>query len=199
MIKAVLLLFLPVRTWEGIEAARRTFLFVLFVYLLPMVALSVAGEVFGRNWLTKPTPDSPGLPFPQDLAVRYGTAAFCAGLVMVLLSAWLVKSVSETFHNRHGFAHCFKLVTYSLGPFFLLRVLDAVPHISPWIPFSIGMICSASVFYYGIPYFLKPDPPHAFGVFLTGVILMTMAGFLTRFFTILVLQGKLHFHGVGGA
>ena len=199
MIKAVLLLFLPVRTWEGIETAGRTFLFVLFVYLVPMVALSVGGEVFGRNWLTKTTPDNPDIPFPQDLAIRYGASAFAAGLVMVLLSAWLVKAVSETFHNRHGFAQCFKLTAYSLGPFFVCRLLDAIPHISPWIAFSIGIICSASVFYYGIPYFLKPDPPHAFGVFLTGVILMAMAGVLTRFFTILVLQGKLHFHGAGGA
>ena len=40
MIKALLLLIRPVPTWEGIATAGRGILFVLFLYLLPLILLT---------------------------------------------------------------------------------------------------------------------------------------------------------------
>src|SRR5437773_3289325 len=51
MIKALLLIFEPIATWERIWRARRGLIFVLLLYLLPMLALVCAGEGYGlHHW-----------------------------------------------------------------------------------------------------------------------------------------------------
>src|SRR5689334_2248135 len=47
MIKALLLIFDPVNSWERVVRAQRGLLFVLVLFLLPLVALSCAGEGYG--------------------------------------------------------------------------------------------------------------------------------------------------------
>ena len=44
MIKALLLIFEPIATWEGIFRARRSLLFILVIYLLPLLLLTSAAE-----------------------------------------------------------------------------------------------------------------------------------------------------------
>ena len=48
MIRAILLIFDKGSTWERIVKAKRGLGFVLLVYLLPVVAMSVAGELLGK-------------------------------------------------------------------------------------------------------------------------------------------------------
>ena len=47
MIKALLLIFAPMATWDGIAQARRSLRFVLGVYLLPMLLLVAAVNCYG--------------------------------------------------------------------------------------------------------------------------------------------------------
>jgi len=77
---------------------------------------------------------------------------------------------------------------------FLVRLLDAFPFMNPWATFAIGIILSAAVLYSGIPRMLEPDPPHAFGLYITSAMLLIIIGGLGRFLTILVLDGKLNLH-----
>ena len=47
MIKALLLIFDPIATWEGILRARRGMVSILVVYLLPLLLLTSACEGYG--------------------------------------------------------------------------------------------------------------------------------------------------------
>ena len=47
MIKALLLIFEPIATWEGIFRARRSLAFILVIYLLPLILLASAAEGYG--------------------------------------------------------------------------------------------------------------------------------------------------------
>ena len=47
MIKALLLIFDPTATWEGIFLARRKMAFVLVAYLCPLLLVASAAEGFG--------------------------------------------------------------------------------------------------------------------------------------------------------
>ena len=63
-------------------------------------------------------------------------AQILLSLGVVFCGASLLKSIGETFHGRHTYTQAFTAVAYSLGPFFLLRLLDVFPGISPWV--SLG-------------------------------------------------------------
>jgi hypothetical protein len=47
MIKALLLIFRPVQTWGGIDAANRSIGYVLCVHLLPLLLLTSLAEGYG--------------------------------------------------------------------------------------------------------------------------------------------------------
>ena len=195
MIKALLLIFNPGTTWDGIVRARKTFLSVLVLYLLPLAVLSIGGELWGvLEWGRRQQFTHELKPIPRELAISYGTAQFALSMVFVFTGALVIKGAGETFHSRHTYPQCFTLVAYTLSPLFLIRLLDAYPLISPWLTFGIGITFSIAALYSGIPRVMEPDPPHTFGLFFTGALLLAIIGGLTRLLTLLVLQGRLKLH-----
>ena len=66
---------------------------------------------------------------------------------------------------------------------FVLRLLDAFPSMNAWATYTIGIILSIAVMYQGIPRVMEPDPPHAFGLYITSGLLLAMVGGLGRFVT----------------
>ena len=111
-------------------------------------------------------------------------------LAAVFFSANVLKSIGETFHGRHTYTQAFTAVAYSLGPLFLLRLLDAFAAVSPWVSWSIGIILSIGVLYQGLPRTMEPDPSHAFGLYLMSALMLVMVTGLVRFVTASDLQGK---------
>jgi Yip1 domain len=191
MIKALLLILAPIRTWTGIARARRNVLFVLFLFLVPWLALSILGELYGHNYLVTHRPEGEAKPVSDELMIRYGGVQFVAGLIVVFLCAGIIKILSDTFHNRHTYTQCFAVAAYALSPLLLFHLADAIPGLNPWITFAVGMIFSISTLYHAIPLVLKPDPPHAFGLFLMSTILLVMVSGLARAFTWMVLQERI--------
>lgn len=192
MIRAILLIFDPGSTWERIVKAKRGLGFVLLIYLLPVLVVSVAGELLGKVHFGVLQDYGEAAPISERLLAVYGAVQFLTSLVVVILVAVLVKSMAGTFQPRHTYGQCFKVVAYSFGPFFLLRLADAFPVVNPWLSFSVGIIFSQRALYSGIPRVVDPDPPNAFGLYLTSGLLLTMMAGLARFFTLLVLRGKIH-------
>ena len=192
MIRAILLIFDPGGTWERIVKAKRGPGFVLLVYLLPAVAMSVAGELWGKAHFGVMQEYEEAAPISEKLLAVYGAVQFLTSLVVVILVAVLVKSMAGTFQPRHTYGQCFKVVAYAFGPFLLLRLADAFPLVNPWLSFSVGIILSQRALYSGIPQVVDPDPPNAFGLYLTSGLLLTMMAGLARFFTLLVLHEKIH-------
>jgi hypothetical protein len=54
----------------------------------------------------------------------------------------------------------------------------------------LGVILVAKVLYIGIPRVMEPDPPHAFGLYLTSVLLLTMTTGLMNFICYWWMLGK---------
>lgn len=194
MIKALLLIFAPSWTWERIARSRRNIVFITFLYLAPTIALSLFAELAGHNYLVPRFADSGAKTIPQNVALNHGAIQFAAGLFVAFLVARLIKLLSETFHNRNTYTQCFTVTAYALGPFYLFHIFAAVPVLSEWIPFVVGVFFSFSTLYYAIPNVLKPDPPHAFGLFLMSGIFLTLVSLLARMAILLALSGKVHFH-----
>ncbi len=193
MIKALLLIFNPVGTWDEIVRTRRHLAFVFTLYLLPLLVLTGAGEGWGlAHWGKMQGDIVPHLRlFTLGEVVIFEAAQLLVSLLIVFVGAKLVQSMGETFHGRHTYAQAFTTVAYGLSPLFLFRLLDAVSRVSPWVSWAIGIILSIGVLYHGVPRVMQPDPPHAFGLFLMSCLLLVAGTGLTRFVTAWYFAGKL--------
>jgi hypothetical protein len=190
MIKALLLIFEPIATWERIWRARRSLTFVLLLYLLPMLALACAGESYGLLHWGRLREVGPRKFYAAGETAVFEVIQFLLFLVVVFIGAKMIKSIGETFHGHHTFTQAFVTVAYGLSPLFLLHLLNMVKDISPWVPWGIGIFLSVMVLYQGVPRMMEPDPSHAFGLYLMGSLLLFLTTGLTRFVTAWYLQGK---------
>ena len=190
MIKALLLIFEPTATWERILRARRGAAFIFGFYLFPMLVVTSVVEGYGLYHWGQARDFGVRKTFLPGEAVLFELLQFVLYLGVVFVGAKLLKALGETFHGRHNFTQAFAAVTYGLGPLFLLHLLDGLRDISPWVPWAIGILLSLGVLYQGVPRMMDPDPSHAFGLYLTGSLLLLLISGLVRFITAWYLQGK---------
>jgi hypothetical protein len=191
MIKALLLIFEPIATWEGIYRARRSMTFILAIYLLPLLLLVAVGEGYGLVHWGKWQSNFPHLKkFSVHEAVVVESAQFLLSLLVIFTGAAMIKSLGETFRGRHTYTQTFTAVAYGLSPFFVLRLLDAASGINPWVGWSIGILLSIATLYYGVPRMMEPDPAHAIGLFFMSALLLMLVTGLARFLTDAYLRGK---------
>jgi hypothetical protein len=191
MIKALLLVFEPIATWEGIYRAQRSIRFILFAFLIPLLLLTTAGEGFGLvNWGKWQEEIGRLKKFSLQEAVVVETSQFVLSLVIVFVGANMVKSVGETFRGRHTYTQAFATVAYSLSPLFLLRLLNAFSGVSPWAGWIIGILLVSAALYHGVPRMMEPDPSHAFGLYFMSSLLLALFTGLVQFVTAAYLQGK---------
>jgi uncharacterized membrane protein YecN with MAPEG domain len=95
-----------------------------------------------------------------------------------------------TFHTRNTYQEAFTVVAYALSPFLLLRLLDAFTPISPWMSWAIGIFLTLAALYHGVPQVMQPDPPQAFGLYLTTALLMVSMTAVMGFIAASYLQGR---------
>ena len=195
MIKALWLIFHPVATWERIARAQRGLVFIVVVYLLPLLGLTSAFEGYGLvHWGKMQAAVVRLKRFSPGEAVIFEAVQLGLWLGIVFLGATLVKALGKTFRGRYSYLQTFTLVftvvAYGLSPLFLLRLLDAFTAVSPWVSWSIGFLLSMAVLYHGVPRVMQPDPPQAFGLYvMTSVLLCFITG-LARFLTAWYLEGR---------
>jgi hypothetical protein len=195
MLNALLLILEPMVTWEKIHRAGRGMVFVLLLYLLPLVLLTSVAEGYGLVRFGKKRGEvmevSQRKLFTRGEVVIFETAQVLLSLVVVFVSANMLKSIGETFHGRHTYTQAFIAMAYGLSPLFLLRMLDALAFVNPWVTWSVGVLLSIKVLYHGVPRMMEPDPPHAFGLFLMSALVVVLITGMVRFVTWWYLIGRL--------
>src|SRR5438552_2071045 len=175
MIKALLLIFEPMSTWERIFRAHRSLMFILAVYLLPLLAVTSAGEAYGLvHWGKWQGQVEHLKKFSVGEAVIFEAAQVLLSLLVVFIGAQLMKAIGETFHGRHTYTQVFTTVAYGLSPLFTMRLFDAFPRISHWVTWTAGILLSVAVLYQRVPRVMQPDPSHALGLYLVSAILLVI-------------------------
>jgi hypothetical protein len=194
MIKALFLTFKPGEGWERVAQARRGVGYILVAYLLPLLLLVTVvegwGLVFWGKWQT-----TVGMIkiFTVGEAAVYETVQFLFTLAAVFICAYILKIVGETFRGRYTYTQTFTVAAYGLSPVFWLRLFDALPRLSPWITWCIGITLSIWVLYQGLPRVMLPDPGHVLGLCYVGSFLFFLTTGLVRLLTALYLQGGVDF------
>lgn len=191
MIKALFLIFEPVAAWDRVALSRRGLGFIVTFYLLPMMAIVGAVEGYGLvEWGHWQSGINAKKFFTRPEAVVAETAEMLMMGVAVVVCAHMIKALSETFRGGQTYTQAFKVAIYGMSPLFLMRLLDAAPKMSPWIPWALGAMLCVKVLYSGVPRVMQPDPPHAFGLFVMSSLLVVMVTALERFVTAGYLAGN---------
>lgn len=190
MIKALMLIFEPGMAWEGIALAKKSVRQVFYGFLVPIIFLSIAGEMAGIFFWGRHQELQGNMKLPRNQAIAYGICETILSFGMVFIGAKIVKSLAQNVHIRHTFNQAFTVVAYSFAPLFLVRLLDAFPAINPWATFGVGMALCVATLYHGVPRILQPDPPNAFGLYLVSALLLTGVAGLARFLSWLLLSDR---------
>ena len=194
MIKTLLLVLYPAATWDRIVLAKRGWLTILLFFLLPLWVLAGVAEGYGLVHWGKPGGEfSHVKSFSHSQALIFEFLQLLLMLILVLVSARLIRAVGETFHGRHTFNQAFTVTAYGLSPFFVLRILDISPGVSSWMYWAtwiISMFLCFGTMYHGIPRVMQPDPPQAFGLYVVSSFLLMMISGLVRFLTFWYIAGN---------
>jgi hypothetical protein len=59
-----------------------------------------------------------------------------------------------------------------------------------WATWGVGALMTFAILYHGVPKVMLPDPPHAFGLYLTSTTFLLMVSGLIRFLTFSYVAGK---------
>ncbi len=200
MIKA-LFLFFDATAWDRLAQERRSVGFICTSYLLPLLLVVSAVEGGGLMYWGKWQPGV-GLirKFTAAEVTLFEVAQLLLTLAVVFVCAHLVKILGETFHDRHSYTQAFTVVAYTLCPIFLFRLLDVFPMMNPWVPWAIGIVLSIWIYYQGLPRVMKPDPSHAFELYMISSMILVSTTGLVRLLTALCLRGRIDFaHSYLGA
>jgi hypothetical protein len=190
---AWLLIFDPT-AWDRMAQERRGAGFILARYLLPLLLVVSAVEGGGLMHWGKWQPVVGVIrKFTVGEVILYELAQLLLTLAVVFVCAHLVKMLGETFHDRHTYTLAFTVVAYTLSPVFLLRLLDVFSMMNPWVPWAIGIVLSIWIFYQGLPRVMKPDPSHAFELYVISSMILFATTGLVCLLTALWLRGQVDF------
>jgi hypothetical protein len=192
MIKALLLIFEGGTAWDRVVLARRSFVFIFFVHLLPMLLIVAAVEGFGLSQWGKWRPAFKDYNiFTVKQTIGYEAAQTVFTLLTVLAVARMVEVMGKTFHGRNNFTQGFTAVVYGLSPMFLFRLLDVAPTMNPYASWLLGICLSVWILYQGLPRIMMPDPTHAFGLYLSTALVLFLSTGMVRVLTALYLTGNV--------
>ena len=195
MIRVFFLIFEPSVAWDKIVLARRTFGNIVGFYLVPMILLATAAEGWGlASWGKWQPRFQKFREFPLHDIFVFEFIQSLLLLAMVFLSALMLLKISQTFRDRRSYLDAFTTMAYGFGPMFLVRLMDAGPAINPLTSWLIGIALTIWILYQGIPRVMQPDPTHAFGLYLSTMVVVVLTSGTVRLFTGLYLLGEVDFH-----
>ena len=195
---ALLIIFDASATWEKLGAIPKHRVWrVFFGYLLPLLLLTIAvqsytllkfgmreGDIIVRT--VKPS---------QELLIRYEAFKTALDLLIIFCGPLMLQKLGHGFHRRHSYGESFATLGYSLGPFFLMRLLDAIPSLNTWISYAVGILLAVSALYRGIPRIMKPDPSSALGLYIMSSLGLAVVTAMAHFLSLQVLEQKIFPHG----
>lgn len=195
MIKVFFLIFEPSVAWEKVAQARRGFFFITVIHLLPLILLGSALETWGllRHGKWQPRFQMFKM-FPPPEIYAYEIFQLVLLLAVVFVSALLVFKIAQTFQDRLTFLQAFTVIAYGYSPMFLLRLLDFSATMHPAVAWFLGVGLAMWILYQGIPRVMQPDPTHAFGVYLSTMIVVVLTSGLARLVTAMYLLGYVDLH-----
>lgn len=192
MIKALQLIFAPFNAWMRIAEAQRGVLFILCLFLLPLLLVCIGAESYAlMRWGERRGEFGLVANVTQEAALHYGIAQAGTLLAAVFVGAFFVQAIANSFNMPTAFSQAFALMAYGVSPVVLLHLLDALPAAPTWVCWGVGAALSVSVLYHGVALVLKPEQTKGFGLYLVAAFVMVAATGVAHFISVAVLHRNL--------
>jgi hypothetical protein len=191
MIKVFFLIFEPSVAWEKIARARRGYLFISAIHLLPLILAGTALEAWGLREHGKLQHFQFYRTFPQQEIINFELIEFFLMFAVVFVSALLIFRIGQTFQDKLSFLQAYTVAAYGFSPLLLFHFLDASADVHPLVPWLLGIGLVVWILYQGIPRVMQSDPTHAFGVYLSAVFVVVLTSGLARLITGMYLLGYM--------
>jgi hypothetical protein len=186
-----LFIFRPAAEWDDVLQAKRGWGFIVGIHLLPMMLMASIAEGVGMAGWRKWHAGIHGVKyFTVSEAVVLEMMQLMVMLVVIVICAFLIKLMGETFNSQYPYRQTLIVVIYALSPLFVLRLLNAIPGISFWIPWGIGIFLSLKVLFYGLPRILQSDQSHALGLYFISSLFVVVLTGAEQFIFIRCLNGQ---------
>ena len=190
MLRALNLLFSPEAEWQKAALKPPHFATVLFISILPLMALALAVEGYSLLKYGEMFRELGPRSVSFERAVKYEVFYGVASLLAILFGARLLRNVGKTFNLEASYSVCFVLFAFGYFPILLVRLMDALPQVNTWICWAVGAALSFRVLYHGIALWLRPEQTKGFGLLLISFIYILVISAVIHFTAIQVLQGR---------
>jgi len=195
MLRVFFLLFEPAESWLKIAKARRGFVFILALHLLPFIAAVTVAEGWGLMHWGRWQPQMQRIHVFSDAQIVWHFELLQAGLLLllVLVSSVFVHFASDSFGVKKNFLQAFTVMAYGFSPLLLSQFLNLIPALNLFVGWGIGITLTVWVLYSGVPRVLQSLPVHAFGVYLSASAIAVLLSALVRVFTAMFLTDQINF------
>ncbi|HTB82886.1 MAG TPA: YIP1 family protein [Candidatus Sulfotelmatobacter sp.] len=195
MLRVFFLLFEPAESWLKIAKARRGYVFILVLHLLPFIAAVTVAEGWGLMHWGRWQPRMQKIHVFSDARIVWHFEILQAALflLVVLVGSLSLHFASETFHGKKSFLSAFTIMAYGVSPLLLSQFLNLIPALNLYVGWGIGITLTVWVMYSGVPRVMQSLPVHAFGVYLSAAAIVVLLSGLVRAFTAMFLMGQINF------
>lgn len=196
MIKALQLLFAPVRTWDAVSRRNQGVAGVCLLFLLP--AILIAGAVegwalveFGNQPMKLGFAGRQIVEVSREAALRYATGQAVLNLLSVFLLGLLLHLLLRSHHHRAPFRLSFSVMAHCYALVLLMQLVDGIPAVPTWLCRGAGAVLAARAFYTGLIRVVRPDPSTALGLYFLGTLLIFALAGISHFVALQILEGHL--------
>lgn len=184
----------PGKTWDAVIARGESGLGAFLLRYVPVLILVSVLQALGlAHWGKYQDVIGAVKTFPPAEAASYALLDFVLGIVLVLVCAWLVKSATAAASTPRGFDLALLTSAYGLLPAVLVKVLNVIPWVSPWLVWGVGVYFIWRTLYRGVPRALRPEHTHALGLYLVSSLIATIGSAAVCFARYLAIEGKLSY------
>lgn len=196
MIKALQLLFGPAKTWDAISRQERGVPAVIFVHLLPAIAIACALEgwalvTFGNQPIKLDFASRQVVEVTRETAIRFAVGQAVISVATVFLLGFFLQLLLRSFHRRAPFRLAFSVMAHCYGLVLLMQIVDGIPAAPTWLCRFAGAVLAARAFYIGLIRVIRPDPSTALGLYFLGALLLFAFAGISHFVALQILEGNL--------
>jgi len=144
------ILFAPAETWHKIKEEEATQTSITKEYLAYLIAIPVIATFIGRVFI--------GMPYWGRISFLSGlvwaVVAYVVYFVAIIVSAAIINALATTFNAKKDSQAAFKLVTFSLVPYFVASIFNIIPAIQAlWLLGLYGFY----LLYLGVPILMETE------------------------------------------
>jgi hypothetical protein len=189
MVLVLTMLISPARGWQWAARSSHGVLRTLLQHLFPLLLLGCVAEGYSMIQWGKPAYSFgaiSALTPAQVITLQF--YEFAIGVLVVFACAGLLCALANTFHRRQTCSRALLLSVFGLGPIFLMRLVNAIPAVNPWISWGVGALLAVAVLYEGLPRVFNLDPAHTPGSYFSSSLIIVLVSGLGRLLLALLVK-----------